>query len=62
MYTKFYSAFQTLVNFTIVSYLDYETHFPAYFSSVFEDFKLSLKKHATDRSLDIEGKNNRDTR
>jgi hypothetical protein len=54
MYSKFQKSFIHLVKHTVFHQLDYERHFGPYFRVVFEDYKLNIVKHFTQKMLELD--------
>lgn len=54
MYSKFDKSFTHMVRHTIFYELDYSRHFDSYFNEVFEDYKLNINKHFTQKMLELD--------
>ena len=54
MYSKFHDSFIHLIKNSIFYELDYSRHFDSYFNVVFEDYKLNIIKHFTQKMLELD--------
>lgn len=56
MYSKFHTSFVHLIKHSLFYELQYEKHFDDYFDVVFEDYKLNIVKHFTQKLLEVDDK------